>query len=388
MIDFNSEFYIVYNIIKYKTTPKKLQAYDFLFRLYSILLDSDNVVTIQQFQSTDNLTHELRVIFWNHESYLAWADVNREEYQQLIYQFETTHEDIGSTFTRTTSHDGYISEFPHTYFPKNNELSNWILIPLLKDYFAKNLIPIGTMVKYLGDGVLQKNKNLQGSRFLKERTGSIVRLGEPNKMSTSFKNYPTDLLAYSFDHAIQVCMYDYGWLYRKLRELNRDVEAYAERFIADCEHSAVLVGHNSLGDNLTLHTHRLTETNKFTFTITVRLSFDDNDIELSYYDPIPNEDKNLPFYYTHPVLVERYIKTKQEHKFKMGARSSVLLFSASYIPHTVNFTNDIYLFFVYDNVTFKPGMFEEMTKDCQVNSFPDNPSGRNLFYKELPNSSL
>jgi len=388
MIDFNTEYYIVYNVIKYKTIFTTERDFQLIFRLYSLFLESNQVVTVQQFESKDKLTQELRVIFWNHDAYICWASENREEYQTLIYQFETMLENEGSIFTCNTSTDRYESEFPYTYFPKNNELIDWIPVTLIKNYFIRNILPIGTMVRYIGNGMIEKNKNLTGCRFLKERTGSIVRLGEPNKMSTSFRNYPTDLLAYSFDHAIQVCMYDYGWLYRKLRDLNKNIEAYAEKYLDSCEHSAVLVGHNSLGDNLTLHTHRLTETNKFTFTISVRLSFDDNDIELSYYDPIPNEDKNLPFYYTHPALVERYIKTKKEHKFKMGARSSVLLFSASYIPHTVNFTNDIYLFFVYDNVTFKPGMFEEMTKDCQVNSFPDNPSGRNLFYKELPDSSL
>lgn len=388
MIDFNTEYYIVYNVIKYQNIPTEERDFQLIFRLYSLLLESESVVTVQQFESEDKLTQELRVIFWNHESYITWASENREKYQTLIYQFESMLENEGSVFIRKTSAEGYKSEFPYTYFPKNNELINWILIPLIKNYFVKNILPIGTMVRYVGNGLFEKNKSLTGCRFLKERTGSIVRLGEPNKLSTSFKNYPTDLLAYSFDHALQVSMYDYKWLYRKSKELCRHVEEYAEKYIQDCEHSAVLIGHNSLGDSLTMHTHRLTDTNKLTFTITVRLTFDDKDSDLTYFDPISEDDKNLPFYYTHPVLVERYIKNKQEHKINMGARSSVLVFSASHIPHNVNFTDDVYLFFVYDNVTFKDGMFEEMTKDCQVNSFPDNLSGRNLFYKELPDSGF
>ena len=263
---------------------------------------------------------------------------------------------------------------------------DWQLTSAEITYLVKHFLPIGNMTSYEGEGKFENNPILHGCRFLKDRTSNIKRLGH-NMNSMRFKNFPYKMLAYSFDQSLQVMMYDLPELYRKLTKLTIDIENLAENYILDCEHSAVLIGHNSLGENLTLHTHRLTDIRKFTFTITVRLSFINDAIQLSFYDPISNSDKNLPYYYPNPPLINEYILNKEKYTILMKNPLSLLLFSASHIPHAVNFDNDLYLFYVYDNVTLKKDRLEEI-KSLGISYFTENSEGKHLYYGDLPNSPL
>lgn len=263
---------------------------------------------------------------------------------------------------------------------------DWELSTEELSYMVKSFLPIGSLTLCSDTGIITKNPALQGCRFLKDRTGNIRRIGH-SKNSLRFKNFPYKMLAYSFDQSLQIMMYDFPKLYERLTKLTSDIEQYAEQYITDCEHSAVLLGNNSLGKNLTLHTHRLTDVRKYTFTITVRLSFTDSGISFLFYEPISNSDANLPYYYPTPSLLNEYIKDKEEFIVPMNSRTSMLLFSASHIPHNVSFDNDLYLFYVYDNVTLKDGILEEI-KNSSKCYFTDNIQGNHLFYRDLPDISL
>jgi hypothetical protein len=381
--DFNKHYYIVYNVVTHIELDARPGDLSKIIELYSLLINSPHVVTVEQFGSTDGLRHEFRVIFWDHESYLKWASENIEKYQELIYVFEDTYNAGNSKFDRYSSADEYISEFPYTYYPPSNELIDWTLIPYHSDYFIKNILPLGHMKIYNGEGIFEKPPAmLTGCRFLKDRTSDIVRL--PNSANSSkYRNYPTSLMAYTFDHIISTMMYDTPWLYRKLMKLTTDVEKYAETYIKECEHSAVLIGHNSFGSKLTLHTHRLTDTPKYTFTVIVRLTFTDESATLTTYDPITDSDSNLPYYYTNPKLLVNNTRDKIKNDIDMDARSSVLIFNASYIPHLVTYTNDIYLFYVYDNVTFKPDALENIQSASTHVHYNEHP-GKELYFTDLP----
>lgn len=263
---------------------------------------------------------------------------------------------------------------------------DWMLTPKESQYLVQNFLPIGEMTLYQGQGLFEKNPMLQGCRFLKDRTSTIERIGH-SKNSLKFDNFPYKMLAYSFDQSLQIMMYDLPHLYKRLTALTITIEKYAEKFIDTCEHSAVLIGHNSLGKNLTMHTHRLTDSRKFTLTITVRLSFVDSGLTLSFYDPIDDSDKKLPYYYTHPPSISEYINGKERYTILMQSQLSLLLFTASHIPHAVNFDNDIYLFYVYDNVTLKEDRLEEI-KALGISYFAENTEGKHLYYGDLPNSGL
>jgi hypothetical protein len=161
------------------------------------------------------------------------------------------------------------------------------------------------------------------------------------------------------------------------------VESFAEKYIINCDNAAVLVGHQSLGENINLHTHRLQQEKKFTFTVAIRLTFDDVPITYQAYDPLSDNDPNLLNYYADGNLLQTYIHNKVPKKFSSESRTSVLVFNGSYTPHSVDYNKDVYLFFVYDNVTFKPGMFETIQRSSQHKLFLEQEPAKRLYFWEL-----
>jgi hypothetical protein len=381
MNDFNKKFYIVYNVLTFnKKSTDSVYPFQHLIDLYSLLLNSSYVVTVENHVSENELKSELRVIFWDIESYNKWADENRKRYDELVDSFRDYHNNEDVKFERYTSLENYISDFPYTDYPSSNNLIDWLLIPYHKDFMIKNILPVGKIQEYLGEGQFESAKNIrgEGSRFIKERTSDIVR--RPiSSIATKDGNFPK-LLAYSFDQTVLTFMYTAPWLYRKLQKLTTDAEILANQYIKDCDNAAVLIGHDSLGSELTLHTHRLSENIRYTFTIAVRLTFNSNGAVCRFYDPLSKQDPLIDKYYSHPNLLYELTKESQEHTLDIKDRASILVFSASMIPHTVEYDQDIFLFYVYDNVTFKPGMFEEVKKLSEISYFQDKDDDARLFY--------
>jgi hypothetical protein len=378
----NSNLYIVYNVVKRTTIDENPHNIKDIIELYKLLLKSDAIVNIEQHWTPNGLESELRVIFWSEAEYDEWAAENRVKYDDLILSFHNAHSAADVEFNRYTSNDEYVSKFPYTYYPPKNQIICWTLLPLHLDWFVKHIIPIGNMIDYKGNGIWDKSPDLTGSRFLKERTSSIVR--RPHDLSTHKGKIPTWLLMYTFDHAMQTAMYDQPYIYRRFMQLTRDAETLAETFIEDCDHAAVLIGHESLDNEFIVHTHRVTEENRLTLTIAVRVTFNGTGLTYKFWDPIPDDDPNLLGYYSSPALLKRsYTDQRQPHEFKITARSSILVFSGSHVPHSVTFDNDLYLFYVWDNVNFKPGMLEKIKQNSQYTFFQDQEQVKRLYFYNL-----
>jgi len=381
MTNLNQKFYIVYNVLTFKEKRSdSVYPIGDLIELYSLLLNSSHVVTIENHISNDGLGSELRVIFWSEDSYDSWAKENKKRYDELVDKFNKVHNTGTVKFERYTSLDNYISKFPYIDYPLSNNLIDWSLIPYHKDFMIKNILPIGKIQDYLGDGKLSDPKNLkrQGARFIKERTSDIIR--RPlSSMATKDNNFPR-LLAYSFDQAILTSMYTAPWLYRKLQRLTTDAENLANQYIKDCDNAAVLIGHESLGDELTLHTHRLSDEVHYTFTIAIRLTFNGKGAKYKFYNPLKKEDPFITQYYSNPTLLYELVKDITPYEFNIQERASLLVFSASLVPHTVEYDEDLFLFYVYDNVTFRSGMFEKIKTQSQISYFQNYPEDSRLFF--------
>jgi hypothetical protein len=376
----DNKFYIVYNVLTYSKSKESNTNFG-LVSLISLLINSSHVVTVENHISQDCLSSELRVIFWNEESYELWATENRKIYDEFVANFSQVKDsDSGFIFERYTSKDNYTSKFPYTNYPEKNNLIDWTLIAYHKEFMINNIIPIGKIQNYLGEGKFSEPENFkgEGARYIKERTSDIVR--RPlSSVAIKDNNFPR-LLAYSFDQAILTCMYTAPWLFRKLNKLTNDIEQLADTFIKDCDNAAVLIGHESLGDELTLHTHRLSDETRYTFTIAVRLTFNGQGAKYKFYDPLDKADPNLNQYYSNPAYLYNLNKDKDAYSFNIQHRISILTFSASLIPHTVEYDTDLYLFYVYDNVTFKEGMLDQIKQQSKVNWFNSHPEDSRLYF--------
>lgn len=377
--EFNQKFYTVYNVIK--NNRSEFYLLNKIYELYSILINSEHVVTIEEHKSIDNLILELRVIFWNKQSYDDWAKENRKKYDEIVKSFTKVNDSEFIIFERYTSLEGYTSQFPYTIYPDKNSLFNWTLIPYHKNFVIKDICPLGKIQEYTGNGNFNLAANIKdyGARFIKERTSEIIRR-PPSQQATKTGNFPR-IVAYSFEQSIQTLMYTAPWLYRKLTKLTYDVEQLASKYILDCDNAAVLIGHNSMGQELTLHTHRLSDELRYSFTIITRLTFEDKGAFVKFYDPIKDDDPNLSLYYSNPLLLIDSVKNDISKGFNLESRASMLVFSASYIPHLVMYDNDIYLFYVYDNVTFKPGMFELIVQNSHIKYFEKESVDKRLCYQ-------
>jgi hypothetical protein len=351
-----------------------------VYELYKLLLSAPNeVVNIEQHHSSDGLKSELRVIFWDEDSYYRFAKNHSEKYKEITENIITGFIAEKINFLRFTSTDNYISEFPEHIYPEATSLINWALVDYLKQWVLDNMIVFGKYYADIGHGNIDKI-DISGSRFIKERTSSIVRR-PPDKNS---RNTFPELLSYHFEQVIEsTSIKKQPYVYNKFIDLSRNVEAFAEKYISSCDNAVVLVGHRSLGAGINTHTHRITDGKKFTFTIAIQLTFSDEPVTYKFFQPLDDNDKDISLYYADVNLLEDKIRGQVPTTLRSLSRSSVLVFNAAYTPHSVDYSNDLYLFFVYDNVEFNPGMFEHIQQHSQHKLFTDNDQSNHLFFWEL-----
>lgn len=373
-----SKRYTVYNITssneKLTVSHKETDIID----LYTLLLSSSEVVNVEEHLSVDECRSELRVIFWNQEAYYQFAERNQEKYKEIINRLNSNFIDQAVEFHRHTSTESFQSEFVEIEYPDANALINWVFIPYFKQWFVDNILPLGQVKRYVGQGNFL-SIDITGCRFFKARTSNIVRT-EPSKRS--MQDFP-ELLTYDFEHALQYAIGKEKYIYNRLTALSHDVENLAQEYLISCEHSAVLVGHNSLGDNINLHTHRLSDSKKMSMTIMVRLTYTDNPVVYTFYDPINDDDPYLDKYYTNPRALEKYAKKNKSFDIQTNARSSILVFNATQTPHSVSYSNDLYLYYVYDNVIFKEGAFEKIQKQSKQTLFDHRTPEDQLYFWDL-----
>jgi hypothetical protein len=378
----DQSFYIVYNLAKTQTPRTAYNISDIIY-LYALLLMEPGVVNIEYHESQDKLFQEIRVIWWNKDVYQQWADTHQEQYKNLINYFDQYKVEHNVEYERITSDEGYQSNFPYTDYPKKNKIIDWTLVDFYKDYVIKNIIPLGIYRGiYLGNGEFDDPKKqpgtLSGARFMKERSSNIIR--NPENRNKNIKNFPCKALSYSIDHAVQVAMYDAALVYKRFSKLMIDVENLASEYISECTQSAVNFGHSSLGSQILTHTHQLSNDKRLTLTIAVRLTFNDKPVTYKFWKPIEDNDPNLENYYGSSDLVAEYITTHQPIETYSQYRSSILVFNGSYTPHTVEFNNDIYMYFAYDNVVFRPGALEKIKQQSERSAFTDLEEEKHLDF--------
>lgn len=374
----NQERYTVYNVTHKKELIEQTHSEQDVKDLYTLLLTAPEVLAVEEHQSFDQLRSELRVVFWNQNSYYDFSKRTSEQYQNMIDRLQKNYLDKSVDFYRYTSSDGYTSEFLETTYPDANVLIDWVFIPYFAYWFVINIVPLGKVQQYIGQGKF-KNVGIDGARYFKKRTSDIVRLDPSQK---SMKDFP-DLLTYDFEHALQFAIGKEPFIYHRLTKLSHQVEQMAQEYIYDCEHSAVLVGHNSLGKQINVHTHRFSDVKKYTITFIVRLTFFDKPVTYSFYDPISETDPLFSRYYTNPNLLNSYVENIEPCTIQTHARSSVLIFNAAYTPHSVTYSNDLYLYYVYDNVTLKEGVLEKIQIQAQKTFFDSKSPEDRLFFWDL-----
>ena len=374
--------YTVYNVLT-KNFSDLVQLHESspLNDADDLFVVKDEILAIETFVSPARDKMEIRFTFTNLDDHDNWIAKNKERYDAHVELMATFWKDNGIKWDRFTTSDYYISEFIGHSFKNFFNVTDWKLTADEKSLVVKHLAPLGFFRSYLGNGEFDTtSKNFSGARFLKEQKSSIRRTGNSPKATKDY-NFPAGLMAYYFDHAIDILTYPNPLLFKKFKKLCYDIEEIAEKLVSACNYSAVIMGHKDLGKSFALHSHRLDDYNRYTFTIVVRLSADDSSPAVfQSREPYLDNDPNLPYYYVAPELVGEYSKDKEPIQIPLTADVSILVFNASFCPHDVIWNDDVYLFFVYDHVSFREGVLDELIKKSTHRHFEDHAKHKQLLY--------
>ena len=377
--------FVVYNVLTKKNSDVQKIQEDFRTKqnLDSLYELKDELVNVETFSNPCADKIEIRFTFQSKEGHFSWINRNQIRYDMSVELLKQHWEENQVTWERYTSDDFYISEFQGQTSQSVKTLIDWKLSPVEKKAFIQHILPMGKHSVYKGNGHFEKTVDVHGARFLKERHGNIRRFGNSPK-AWNKSNFPSDLITYHFDHCIDVLQYHLSDMYLRLKKLCYDVEAVAEQYIASCNYAAVIAGHKDLGESFALHSHRLDDYDRYTFTIVVRLTTDDNPAVFQAYQPYASDDPMLPFYYIHtvtsPETLSNYTKQFTPINIPLITNTSILTFNASYTPHTVIWSDDVYLFFVYDHVSFKQGVLDQMKQRCEHTYFKESGNEKCLMY--------
>jgi hypothetical protein len=331
-----------------------------------VLKDAPNLLKIKESSANigidrtvyDDTVCEIKVSWTSEEDYYAWRDLPSTNYETFRKQLEKYYIDNGIIFERYTSLDkNYVSRtLDH---PKL--LSKISLNKDEKKFLINHILPLGKLKEYKGHGNYKDDPfNISAVRFLKDRNSNIIRR-YPTANEVSSRSIPHTIFADSLDNTINFAMYEKNNLWFQIKKLCNDVELYADQFISSCSNAAIIIGHKSLGNGIIEHLHRIDEKDRPTVTITVRITHDDeNNLIVRMYEPIDKSDKELPTYYPKLKSFQAMIKDRKFDEFKIKSSVSIMMFNGSYIPHSTTWTDDIYLFFIYDNVEWKNNSLEKI----------------------------
>lgn len=349
----------------------------------SLIENYQNKIVVERFFTTDEKKCEIRFTFQNKDDHLNFIQSNKEKYDLIVEKCIEFWQCNDVIFERYTSDDFYISEFQGQCHLTINNLIDWQLSAKQVKIFADDVLFLGNRKDYNGNGQWDTEAALlDGARYLKERHSNIRRFGS-SEASYKNKNYPSKLMAYYFDHAIDCIMYKNPDMYKKLKKLCYDVEELAEKYISSCDYAAVIAGHSSLGKQFVVHSHRLNDDDRKTFTVVVKLSnLDSNSAKLLTWRPYDRSDPDLPFYYVQYPRMQKFCKEHQPDTIDLNSNIATLIFNATMCPHSVIWSDDLYLFFVYDHVVFHKGVEDKIKSDYDIRLYENFCESDVLYFRK------
>ena len=200
-----------------------------------------------------------------------------------------------------------------------------------KQWIIDNLMPLGEVRLYQGSGKFIPDSVYQNSRFIKERTSSIVRRPISNR---SLEAYPSQMISYSYHHAITAALHQNPEVFFYLEDLGNRVEDALSNYITSCDHAVVLFVHRAVVDQMIMHTHRLPDTPMFSVTAAIRITDDDSTpVVVQFHHPINDTDPNLTQYFINHNSVLEYTKDKTPAGVPLATDRTLLMFNAAFTPH-------------------------------------------------------
>jgi hypothetical protein len=87
-------------------------------------------------------------------------------------------------------------------------------------------------------------------------------------------------------------------------------------------------------------------------------------------------------YYPKLKLFQEMIQGRKFEEFRIKSPISTMMFNGSYIPHSTTWTDDIHLFFVYDNVEWKNNSLEKIKQEATTKINADSEDRSVIYFRE------
>jgi len=219
-----------------------------------------------------------------------------------------------------------------------------------KQTFLDIVCPLGQVPYY--DEVLKEVtfSKTDIRRFILDST-YVNRTVRPNTLIEKDK-IDLGYIGFGIFESIAVLLQKDYSLYKKLFEFFDRADKLTSEMISSCSHAIVLLSHKSFGDRVFPHIHQDSGENLKTLSVFFKLTNTTNDAPvLTLLDNVEKDSKFFKKGYTdHKVLLVHERKSTVRDEVNIS-NNMCILFDADKIPHTLTYTDDIWLTIVYDHVT-------------------------------------
>ena len=157
-------------------------------------------------------------------------------------------------------------------------------------------------------------------------------------------------LSFGISEALQVLVNKNYPVYLKMMQIILDADySICKNFGNSYEQAMILFCHSSFGERLFPHIHQRRSKNP-TLSLFLNLSnLNTTDLIL-----LPEVDKSSKLYdkgYTDHRVILRYEKQNKDNSTRIKINNkTAIIFNADTIPHSMDYTNDLWMVMVYDNI--------------------------------------
>jgi hypothetical protein len=210
----------------------------------------------------------------------------------------------------------------------------------------KKLAPLGRVPRYDAEAQTVTLSETSARRFIIDGTACTQR---PRSIALQDpKAYDPSYLGFGIHEALSVLIQDDYALYATLFDTVRQIDSTASTMFGSCEQAALILSHNSFGEELFPHVHARSMMDTQTLSLFVNLTGTDS-ATLTLFDPVTEDSRVFKNGYTDHRVVAVHARKADQREIKIE-HGSFILFDAAKTPHKFSYSDDIWLTFVYDHV--------------------------------------
>lgn len=212
------------------------------------------------------------------------------------------------------------------------------------------LLPLGKVPRYDKNSQTIQLTDTTTRRFIFD-SNYIRRLGKSIELSRHSKFDPA-YLGFGFFETLGVLIQEDYELYRKLFDFFDNIDRELSTITDTCSQCILLFSHSSFGDRLFPHIHQDNVSKKPTMSYFARLTHTDSvNPTLILNDTLSEDSKIFSNGYTNHALLLSHARKSSNTEIVPINSNDIVVFDGFKIPHSLTYTDDLWVTIVYDHVS-------------------------------------